>query len=345
MNESQISEDQMTPVHIPRWDDSDDEEEEEEDEHCLGPDLVHCKDIDVVDEKWLTDLIKSRSNSRSSSLDLTHRDRTSPQSELPGKYVMSSSPVISPAAFEQAVKKNLSGTVVALESKNVDASADVSRIELGESQDHVESQPNVNSDRSNQVVMTPQAASSLQPHHSYSSSPKALVTTDSMLQRYITPTLITQMVLQLPHDDERLTSPRLSVLKALFKNCPSLRSIIAHALVVAAHTRYLRCEESRKLARSSGADVNDASLTTDDISGFDGKPKENPFSTMKKGNQVSREEYPGTPVRDHDSSLIELTLFILITECTPAAVVPSASPTTHMSSHKTVNEGSAANDG
>jgi hypothetical protein len=38
---SHVSEDQVIPVHIPRWDDSD-EEEEEEDEHCLGPDLAHC---------------------------------------------------------------------------------------------------------------------------------------------------------------------------------------------------------------------------------------------------------------------------------------------------------------
>ena len=327
---SHVSEDQVIPVHIPRWDDSD-EEEEEEDEHCLGPDLAHCKDIDVVDEKWLTDLIKSRSNSRSSSLDLTHRDRTSPlQSDQAGKGVRILTPAISSAAFEQALKKNL-GSSSEVETVEEDAPLAV----LPPHQDETNS--NVTTGVNPGHIMThSQVVPAASNHNVVGLSPKAVVTTDSMLQRYITPTLITQMVLQLPHDDERLTSPRLSVLKALFKNCPSLRNIIAHALVVAAHSRFLRCEESRQLARNKGSELNEASLTTDcmHITGFEGKPKESPFSTMQKGSQVSREENPGTLVRDHDSSLIELTLFILITECSLPPDVPSASPSA-ASTHKT----------
>lgn len=150
-----------------------------------------------------------------------------------------------------------------------------------------------------------------------------VATTDSILQRYITPTLITQLVLQLPHDDDRLSSPRLSVLKALYKNCPSLRAVTAHALVVAAHCRLLRCEESRLTARSQGSEVNEASLATHcaQLTGFEGRPKENSFSSRRGGQ--TKEEQPGTMVRDHDSSVVELTLFILITECTPIETGPS----------------------
>ena len=261
------------PIPPPRWDDSD-EEEEENDEHCLGPELLHCKDIDVVDEKWLTDLIKSRSNSRSNSLDLTRKDLDFSLPVKPGR------------------DNNHISTHHIVSSRD-DISPNVSRLL---------SPPLQGRDKSNSIDLpSPSVAKS---------------ESESLLQRYITPTLITKLVLQLPHDDERLSSPRLSVLKALYKNCSSLRPIISHALVVAAHSRYLRCEESRRNARLLGSEVNEASLALEssNISGFDGKPRGNVFSTEHMGQ---KEEYTGTMVRDHDSSVIELTLFIVITECTP----------------------------
>lgn len=353
-----VAEQQRMLVPPPRWDDSDEEEDEDDDEHCLGPELSHCKDIDVVDEKWLTDLIKSRSNSRSSSLDLTHRDRerSSPlQSESAAHNVRNGTPLISPAAFEDALKRNL--TTTACSSNSVSGSGPIDSIRIAKMPEAVAS-PLVSKHISagDNFVPSPLCSTSNSVQLQYNHHPQnqhntslevfsplktVVVTTDSILQRYITPTLITQLVLQLPHDDDRLTSPRLSVLKALYKNSPSLRTIITHSLVVAAHCRFLRCEESRLNARRLGSDVNEASLATHctNITGFDGKPKCNPFSiTPKSGiDAPKREECPGTLVRDHDSSLVELTLFILITECTPPAPSPTPSPS-QMTHKKTENQ-------
>ena len=329
-------------VPPPRWDDSDEEDDEEVDEHCLGPELSHCKDIDLVDEKWLTDLIKSRSNSRSSSLDLAYRDRdresdqSSPHHSEAGTHHKNirtphTTPLISPAAFEDALKKNLStSTTSGASGSTLKGSATSARAAVTAIASLVVCKQSDVSD-----IVIPSPTSSLQLHHKFSSHEPVshflkAVTTDSILQRYITPTLITQLVLQLPHDDDRLSSPRLSVLKALYKNSPSLRTSISHALVVAAHSRFLRCEESRRNARRQGSDVNEASLATHctHISGFDGKPKSNPFTTTARSgiDAPKKEESPGTLVRDHDSSLVELTLFILITECSPPLTSPPLSP-------------------
>ena len=129
----------------------------------------------------------------------------------------------------------------------------------------------------------------------------------SLLEDYITLDLVNDLVLQLCHDDDRVMSPRLSVLKALYKNCPSMKGAIINVLELATYNRVLRCKEKTELAKSRNMHYDEASkhvLRQD-------------FSELSSGNQdkeaLGGESSP-TLQFDHDGSIVELTLFIVVTE-------------------------------
>jgi hypothetical protein len=53
---------------------------------------------------------------------------------------------------------------------------------------------------------------------------------DALLSEYLKESFLTSLLEQLPFEDDRISSPRVSVLKAVFRNCSALRQFLAHGL-------------------------------------------------------------------------------------------------------------------
>lgn len=160
------------------------------------------------------------------------------------------------------------------------------------------------------------------------------------------------MISQLPYEDERFTSPRLSVLKAIYKTAPKFRSLIAYSLLSVSNQRFMRCKTSSKLAVMYELDINHTGnkigdmysysipehidtntayscFPVDDIpyppnqkSKFPSQPAllaqtsstQNLVSTSSTNSTSSTTTAStSTPIRDHDQSIIELALYMIIT--------------------------------
>jgi hypothetical protein len=298
---------------VPRWDDVEDEDvdtyEEVQDPLALAG--LALRTIPQVDEQWFAGVLRSRSNSRSNSwgsASSRHSDE-GPSSSCGRSHTRSRSnsmtltspllsrsntfsdvtPLLSSAAFEYALS-------VAASPPEGDFLADTP---CG---DHV---AGVDCRLSRHEGVSTEDAQ--QQQQQQARPPPA----SQLVESYITPDLITQLVLQLPHDDDRVTSPRLSVLKALHKNCASMRSTISNALELASYNRVLRCQQNKHMAKSLNLHYDDASaavfrhdFTDDDPLCETTAATAPPFASSRAG--VSK-------FRDHDGSIVELALFIAVT--------------------------------
>jgi hypothetical protein len=171
------------------------------------------------------------------------------------------------------------------------------------------------------------------------------------LSNYINPSFITSLIAQLPFEDERFTSPRLSVLKAIYKAVPKFRSLIANSLLSVSNQRFMRCKTSSKLATMYELDVNHTGSKIGDMFSYSMEEHVNvgsaygcfpiddiPYPPKKTSlcpptpavtrphltPQISIQQQAAaagtapatsapTPTRDHDISIIEMTLFMIIT--------------------------------
>ena len=79
-----------------------------------------------------------------------------------------------------------------------------------------------------------------------------------ILSRYITASFITSLASDLCYEDDRFSSPRVSVLNALFKNCSGLnvRRQIVLALLESANQRLQRCREVVCISMKTEFDLN-----------------------------------------------------------------------------------------
>mmetsp|Transcript_7758 Transcript_7758/g.11527 ORF Transcript_7758/g.11527 Transcript_7758/m.11527 type:complete len:714 (+) Transcript_7758:199-2340(+) len=180
---------------------------------------------------------------------------------------------------------------------------------------------------------------------------------EDILSTYIDSHFITSLVDQLPFEDDRFTSPRVSVLKALYLNCPHLRGTLAMSLREVSYLRLLRCKVSSRLAVRNEVDPNhlmlkesfdymdyideapNASTSTPSTIGpasnlcsSPTSPSPIPSPEMKpKSTSLFPSLGPQIPTnvsgsasttsgntRDHDNSIVELALYMVITEPLPA---------------------------
>jgi hypothetical protein len=170
-------------------------------------------------------------------------------------------------------------------------------------------------------------------------------TPDDLLSNYINPALITSLISQLPFEDERFTSPRLSVLKAIYKAVPKFRLLIAKSLLSVSNQRFMRCKTSSKLATMYELDVNHtgtkigdmysyslsehvdpdsayACFPIDDIPYPPKKTSSSPLGLCPPSpSRLAQQPSCATPTsapaipppRDHDLSIIEMDLFMILT--------------------------------
>jgi hypothetical protein len=154
-------------------------------------------------------------------------------------------------------------------------------------------------------------------------------------------------VSQLPFEDERFTSPRLSVLKAIYHAVPSFRSLIASSLLSVSNQRFMRCKTSSNLAIMYELDINHTGNKIGDMfsysipehvdnrSAYSCFPIDDiPYPPKKASNnapltpakpvltpQISSQVISNNnssasatpPIRDHDGSIIELVLYMIVT--------------------------------
>lgn len=351
-----------TEVEECRWDAVEEEDEDRQGNGSL--DNSSCDDdsqqIPLVDEQWFVGVLRSRSNSRSDSWgsarssssdgsrprsgsnstltadydELTHTSQlhprsrsnsmtlTSPLLTRSGSMFSELTPLLSSAAFEYAL-------TVASSPPNKGES-------MPSSVSVVNTVASVGATQSPELSNEPQ---------------------NSLLEYYITPDLITQLVLQLSHDDERVMSPRLSVLKALHKNCVSMHTTIMTALELASYNRVLRCQANTHMAKSlsihydkasvavfrqhfpgeessceqktsiSSTGVSSAAGTSSAGSGSNGGSAGGSDNFSGGGGNGSSAGSAGgsATFRDHDGSLIELALFVAVAEfSTPPITVTEA---------------------
>mmetsp|Transcript_11751 Transcript_11751/g.17795 ORF Transcript_11751/g.17795 Transcript_11751/m.17795 type:complete len:698 (-) Transcript_11751:176-2269(-) len=95
---------------------------------------------------------------------------------------------------------------------------------------------------------------------SITSSPGLAVPPEYILSTFIDAHFITCLVNQLPFEDDRFTSPRVSVLKALYLNCPYLRETLVNSLREVSHLRLARCKVGSRIAVRDEVDPNYLSL-------------------------------------------------------------------------------------
>jgi hypothetical protein len=265
------------------WDEVDDDDEDGDD--IGGDDLYHCKSVEPVDELWFTRLM-STSLLTSQALD----------------YALQTS---SPTSFFQ----------------------------------HQLSRGPFNPSFCHSLLDSP------------SPTGNPITTPDDLLSNYINPTFITSLISQLPFEDERFTSPRLSVLKAIYKAVPKFRSLIANSLLSVSNQRFMRCKTSSKLATMYELDVNhtgtkigdmysyslsehvdpDTAYTCFPIDDIPYPPKKTPQGSScpppprltqqishmpqhSSSSSVTPSSAPTVPPpRDHDISIIEMNLFMILT--------------------------------
>ena len=79
-----------------------------------------------------------------------------------------------------------------------------------------------------------------------------------ILSRYITPNFIHSIVNEINHDDDRFTSPRVSILLALYKNCnkKNFRIILSNAVLECTYERLERCNEATCISYKTEFDTN-----------------------------------------------------------------------------------------
>ncbi|CAE7575230.1 unnamed protein product, partial [Symbiodinium microadriaticum] len=82
---------------------------------------------------------------------------------------------------------------------------------------------------------------------------------NELLSEYLQQSFLTSLLDQLPFEDERVSSPIVSVLKAVCRNCACLRQFLADGLKQVSYLRLLRCKSSSRFAVHFEIDPNAAS--------------------------------------------------------------------------------------
>ena len=307
-----ICSEQRQESYTPRWDEVEDEDEDTY-EDVKGP-FAQLQNIPRVDEQWFSGVLRRRGNSRSDSWGsvgsrysdegqgLSPRSRSNSMTRSPrsrsnsmtlmspllaqSKVMTDMTPLLSSAAFEYAL------TVAGSPPEKVESPMTVVRTKVGTAND----------------VCSPQGLSKDVTLDQQGQQPQI-----SLLEHYITPDLITQLVLQLSSDDVRVVSPRLSVLKALYKNCLVMRSTILSSLELSAYNRALRCQENSFMAKSMSIHYDEASAAVHrrDFSGDNDYVESRP-DTRLPPTAISH----SGKIRDHDGSIVELALYITVAEFT-----------------------------
>ena len=81
-----------------------------------------------------------------------------------------------------------------------------------------------------------------------------------VLSQYIGPAFISSITSELAFEDDRFDSPRVSILKALYRNSPlghsPIRTMIVSSLLEVSYLRRTRCKESIALARALNVEVS-----------------------------------------------------------------------------------------
>jgi hypothetical protein len=290
------------------WDEEDDEEEGDE---IGADDLYHCKSVEPVDEVWFTRLM-STSLLTTQALDYA---------------LHNSSGSSSTSFFQQQINRGPPFRPLLSYSPSAPPTPPLALFPLL------------------QVSLT-------------TSLGNPISTPEDLLSNYINPSFITSLITHLPFEDERFTSPRLSVLKAIYKAVPKFRSLIANSLLSVSNQRFMRCKTSSKLAIMYELDVNHTGTKIGDMFSYSLDQHVDPQSAYScfpiddisyPPNKTSRSPSPAsaaaplTPVtrphphltpqisstqqqnttntatpaplltRDHDISIIEMTLFMIIT--------------------------------
>lgn len=153
-----------------------------------------------------------------------------------------------------------------------------------------------------------------------------------VLSQYISASFIHAVTKELSFEDERFPSPRVAVLKALYRNSSgssiAIRVLIADALLESSTSRVERCRQTTSFARLLEAETNFVAsrglvggLTGEGV-GY--RTQESIQAALAASMDSSGrkwgggEERPGTRVRDSDSSLLELLKYLITVELSEA---------------------------
>jgi hypothetical protein len=76
--------------------------------------------------------------------------------------------------------------------------------------------------------------------------------------RYITSSFITNIINELNYEDDRFSSPRVSIICAIFKNCKNrkTRFFVVNGILECTNMRYERCMEASFISYKTGLDTN-----------------------------------------------------------------------------------------
>jgi hypothetical protein len=157
---------------------------------------------------------------------------------------------------------------------------------------------------------------------------------NDLLSQYISPCFITSITEQLTFEDDRFDSPRVSILKALYRNSASMsspiRSMILRSLVETLVLRQSRCRDCMNIARLLNVEVNfvgSKGLLQDGLSTelvMNTLAREVDSIGGKKDYWGTGEERKGIKIRDNNAGVIELLSYLVMVELTECQQHPLA---------------------